>query len=199
MLRSRFGDRFKTAQGTVRNAHGVATSLTGMDAIAGQFPWELERPLRRRRESGVDVGYGRLRGTAALQKPLAEAAERQRLIYMRDGALVHCNGQWISRGQAPLEILRNGGSDQGAGMIELERKPPALAVEMQFFAKQLVLKRGLVDLHRPRRIAKEGFRDEVNLVEILVRGDQVAKAIWIKIFAFARDAARRPGNGRFAP
>ena len=135
MLRSRFGDRFKTAQGTVRNAHGVATSLTGMD-IAGLFPWELGRPPRRRRESGVDVGYRRLRGTAALQKPLAEAAERQD----RDGALAHCNGQRISRGQAPLEILRNGGSDQGAGMIELERKPQALAVEMQFFAKQLVLK-----------------------------------------------------------
>ena len=79
MLRSRFGDRFKTAQGTVRNARGVATSLTGMDAIAGQFPWELGRPLRRRRKSGVDVGYRRVRGTAALQKPLAEAAERQRL------------------------------------------------------------------------------------------------------------------------
>ena len=105
------------------------------------IPLELGRPLRRRRKSGVDVGYRRVRrGPQPSRNRWRKRLSCKDFIYMRDGALVHCNGQWISRGQAPLEILRNGGSDQGAGMIELERKPPALAVEMQFFAKQLVLK-----------------------------------------------------------
>jgi len=170
-----------------------------MDAIAGQFPWSWGVRSVGAVKAVLMSATGGCEGPQPSRNRWRKRLSGKDFIYMRDGALVHCNGQWISRGQAPLEILRNGGSDQGAGMIELERKPPALAVEMQFFAKQLVLKRGLVDLHRPRRIAKEGFRDEVNLVEILVRGDQVAKAIWIKIFAFARDAGRRPGDGRFAP
>ena len=140
MLRSRFGDRFKTAQGTVRNAHGVATSLTGMDAIAGQFPWSWGvRPVGAVKAVLMSATGG-CEGPQPSRNRWRKRLSGKDFIYMRDGALVHCNGQWISRGQAPLEILRNGGSDQGAGMIELERKPPGLAVEMQFFAKQLVLK-----------------------------------------------------------
>src|SRR6516164_2391089 len=82
-------------------------------------------------------------------------------------------------------------------MIELERKPPVLAVKMQFLPKQFVLKCSLIDLHCLRRVAKEGFRYKVNLVEILVSGDQVAKAIGVKIFAFSGNAGRRPGDDRF--
>jgi hypothetical protein len=40
--------------------------------------------------------------------------------------------QRISGGKASLEIARNGRSDRGAAIIELECKPPALAVKMQF-------------------------------------------------------------------
>ena len=47
-----------------------------MDGIAGRSPGG--RALRRRPCNGVDVGYRRLRGTAALLKPVVEAAERQR-------------------------------------------------------------------------------------------------------------------------
>ena len=50
-----------------------------MEAIAGRLPGAGGRPLHRRHENRVGVGYARLRGDRTLKKPVAEAAEWQRV------------------------------------------------------------------------------------------------------------------------
>src|SRR4029077_9056697 len=75
-------------------------------AIAGRCPGG--RPLRRRRESGVDIGEARLRGTAALQACpetdgplLADALEGVRSVGAVKAALISakhgCQGPQPSR------------------------------------------------------------------------------------------------------
>jgi 2,4-dienoyl-CoA reductase-like NADH-dependent reductase (Old Yellow Enzyme family) len=50
-----------------------------MEAIAGRLPGAGGRPLHRRHENRVGVGYARLRGDRTLKEPVAEAAEWQRV------------------------------------------------------------------------------------------------------------------------